>query len=161
MMGETDRMTATDPSRISCDLCIIGAGSGGLSVAAAAAQMGARVVLVEAGAMGGDCLNTGCVPSKAMIAAAQAAYGGRGAPDFGIAPAKPRIDFAAVHAHVRRVIAAIAPHDSVERFESLGVRVLKAEARFTAPDEVMAGAQRIPCGVAAHSGSRGSWRLHQ
>ena len=136
-------MTRTDPSRINCDLCIIGAGSGGLSVAAAAAQMGARVVLVEAGAMGGDCLNTGCVPSKAMIAAAQAAHGGEGAPELGIAAATPRIDFAAVHAHVRRVIAAIAPHDSVERFESLGVQVVKAEARFTAPDEIIAGTQRI------------------
>ncbi len=72
-------MTGTDrPAHITCDICIIGAGSGGLSVAAAAAQMGARVVLVEAGNMGGDCLNTGCVPSKAMIAAAQAAHGGRG-----------------------------------------------------------------------------------
>jgi pyruvate/2-oxoglutarate dehydrogenase complex dihydrolipoamide dehydrogenase (E3) component len=142
-MGERNAMTGTDPSNITCDLCIIGAGSGGLSVAAAAAQMAARVVLVEAGAMGGDCLNTGCMPSKAMIAAAQAAHGGEGAPDLGIAAATPRIEFAAVHAHVRRVIAAIAPHDSVERFESLGVQVVKAEARFTAPDEIIAGTQRI------------------
>ena len=78
-----------------------------------------------------------------MIAAAQAAHDGEGAPDLGIAAATPRIDFTAVHAHVRRVIAAIAPHDSVERFESLGVQVLKAEARFSAPDEIVAGTQRI------------------
>ena len=125
------------------DLCIIGAGSGGLSVAAGAVQMGAAVVLIERGSMGGDCLNTGCVPSKALIAAAHAAAAMRGGARFGVNGPAPEIDFAGVHAHVHGVIAAIAPHDSVERFEGLGVTVLRASARFTAPDEVEAGGERI------------------
>lgn len=123
---------------IETDLCVIGAGSGGLSVAAGAVQMGARVVLVERGAMGGDCLNVGCVPSKALIAAARAAEGIRRAGRFGIAASAPSIDFAAVHDHVHDVIAQIAPTDSVERFESLGVTVLRAEARFAGPDRIVA-----------------------
>ncbi|HYG91911.1 MAG TPA: FAD-dependent oxidoreductase [Azospirillum sp.] len=120
--------------RIQCDICVIGAGSGGLSVAAAAAQMGAKTVLIERGAMGGDCLNTGCVPSKALLAAAKAAQAVRTAGKFGINGHQPAIDFAAVHAHVRGVIAGIAPHDSQERFEGLGVRVIRASAQFTGPD---------------------------
>lgn len=125
------------------DLCIIGAGSAGLSVAAGAAQMGAAVVLIERDRMGGDCLNTGCVPSKALIAAAHAAEAMRGGSRFGVTGAAPEIDFARVHAHVHGVIGAIAPHDSVERFEGLGVTVLRASARFTGPEEVEAGAERI------------------
>lgn len=125
------------------DICVIGAGSGGLSVAAGAAQMGAAVVLVEKHLMGGDCLNTGCVPSKALIAAAHAAAAVRGAGRFGVNGHEPAVDFAGVHGHVHGVIAAIAPHDSVERFEGLGVTVLKAAARFTGPDEVEAGGERI------------------
>jgi len=121
------------------DLCVIGAGSGGLAVAAGAAQMGAEVVLVERGAMGGDCLNFGCVPSKSLLATARiAALWERGA-ELGIAYARPRIDFAAVADSVQRVIAEIAPNDSVERFEGLGVRVLHAEAHFTSPRTVRAG----------------------
>ncbi|MCG6122057.1 MAG: FAD-dependent oxidoreductase [Microvirga sp.] len=112
------------------DICVIGAGSGGLSVAAGAAQMGARVVLIEKGEMGGDCLNTGCVPSKALIAAAHAAHAGREAARFGVDYDPPRVDFARVHAHIHGVIAGIAPHDSVERFEGLGVRVIRGHARF-------------------------------
>lgn len=126
-----------------CDICVIGAGSGGLSVAAGAAQMGARVVLVEKGEMGGDCLNTGCVPSKALIAAAHAAHAGREAARFGVDYDPPRVDFARVHAHVHGVIAAIAPHDSVERFEGLGVRVIRAHARFVDGSHVEAGGVRI------------------
>ena len=125
------------------DLCIIGAGSGGLSVAAGAVQMGASVVLVEAGEMGGDCLNAGCVPSKALIAAAARAQAMREAGPFGIAAAEPEIDYAAVMDHVQATIAAIAPHDSQERFEGLGVTVLRDRARFTGPDEVLAGTLRI------------------
>lgn len=112
------------------DLCVIGAGSGGLSVAAGAAQMGARVVLIERSAMGGDCLNHGCVPSKALLAAARALHEGVKARQFGINFPTPQVDFAAVMAHVHGVIAQIAPHDSVERFESLGVRVLRGSGRF-------------------------------
>lgn len=129
--------------RVEADLCIIGAGSGGLSVAAGAAQMGARVVLVESGRMGGDCLNTGCVPSKSLIAAAARAEAMRRAGGFGIAPVEPAIDVAAVRAHVAGVIAAIAPHDSVERFEGLGVRVIRAHGAFTGPDRVEAGGEEI------------------
>ena len=82
------------------DICVIGAGSGGLSVAAAAAQFGVDVVLIEKGKMGGDCLNYGCVPSKAMIASAKCAHAMREANRFGIASVQPRIDPAGVHDHV-------------------------------------------------------------
>ena len=123
--------------RIQTDICVIGAGSGGLSVAAGAVQMGARVVLIEGAEMGGDCLNAGCVPSKALIAAARAAEAQR--KGFrGIAPVEPRIDFAAVKDHVADVIARIAPVDSQERFEDLGCTVIRAMARFTGPGEVQA-----------------------
>ncbi len=121
------------------DLCVIGAGSGGLAVAAGAAQMGAEVVLVERGEMGGDCLNFGCVPSKSLLAAARTADLWRRGAALGIACAPPRIDFAAVGESVQQVISSIAPNDSVERFERLGVRVLRAEARFTSPRTVRAG----------------------
>jgi pyruvate/2-oxoglutarate dehydrogenase complex dihydrolipoamide dehydrogenase (E3) component len=125
------------------DLCVIGAGSGGLSVAAGAAQMGASVVLVERHRMGGDCLNTGCVPSKALIAAAHAAQAIRSASHFGVHGHEPAVDFRQVHAHVHDVIAAIAPHDSAERFEGLGVTVIRDAARFIGPDELAAGDARI------------------
>ena len=126
-------------TEIKTDICVIGAGSGGLSVAAAASQMGAPTVLIEAARMGGDCLNYGCVPSKSLLAAAHAAQAFRESSGFGVIGAAPGIDFAKVHDHVHEVIAAIAPNDSVERFESLGVRVIKARARFCAPDRVRAG----------------------
>jgi pyruvate/2-oxoglutarate dehydrogenase complex dihydrolipoamide dehydrogenase (E3) component len=125
--------------QIRCDICIIGAGSGGLSVAAGAAQLGAKTVLFERGEMGGDCLNFGCVPSKALLAAARAAQDIRCSTRFGIAPAEPQIHFPSVMAHVRGVIAAIAPHDSVDRFEGLGVRVINADARFANAREVVGG----------------------
>lgn len=124
---------------IEADLCVIGGGSGGLSVAAGAAQMGASVVLVEKGRMGGDCLNTGCVPSKSLLAAAHAAQTVRESGKFGVNGHEPAIDFAEVQAHVQDVIAQIAPHDSVERFEDLGVTVIKAAGRFTGPRELRAG----------------------
>jgi len=125
------------------DLCIIGAGSGGLAVAAGAAQMGARTVLIEKGRMGGDCLNYGCVPSKALIAAGHHAQALRAGAAFGIAPVEPEVDFAGVHDHVHGVIADIAPHDSQERFESLGVAVIRAPARFAGRREVVAGDHRV------------------
>ena len=121
------------------DLCIIGAGSAGLAVAAGAAQMGAAVVLVERGLMGGDCLNFGCVPSKSLLAAARLAELARRGAALGITSARPDVDFAAAADGVQEVIAAIAPNDSVERFEGLGVRVLRREARFTSPRTVRAG----------------------
>jgi pyruvate/2-oxoglutarate dehydrogenase complex dihydrolipoamide dehydrogenase (E3) component len=112
------------------DICVIGAGSGGLSVAAAAAAFGVTVVLIEKGKMGGDCLNFGCVPSKALLAAGKRAEALRKASPFGVAAQRPGIDFAKVHDHVHGVIAAIAPNDSKERFAGLGVRVLEGTARF-------------------------------
>jgi pyruvate/2-oxoglutarate dehydrogenase complex dihydrolipoamide dehydrogenase (E3) component len=124
--------------RIETDICVIGAGSGGLSVAAGAVQMGARVVLIEAGEMGGDCLNTGCVPSKALIAAAKAAEAQRRG-FRGVAPVPPQVDFGAVKDHVQAVIDEIAPVDSQERFENLGCTVIRDFARFIGPREVQAG----------------------
>src|SRR5512138_1675363 len=111
--------------RLTPDICVIGAGSGGLSVAAAAAAFGVPVVLIEKGKMGGDCLNYGCVPSKAMLAAARQAVAMDRAADFGITSARPKVDLSAERNHVHAVIAAIAPNDSRERFTGLGVRVLE------------------------------------
>ena len=129
--------------RMKVDLCVIGAGSGGLTVAAGASLMGARVALIERGKMGGDCLNYGCVPSKSLLAAARSAEAVRQSERFGVAAPLPEIDFAAVHDHVHQVIAAIAPHDSVARFRGLGVDVVEAEARFTGATEVSAGGALI------------------
>lgn len=124
------------------DICVIGAGSAGLTVAAAAASFGMDVVLVERGKMGGDCLNYGCVPSKSLIAAARHAHMARDGARFGI-HADPDVDYAAVHRHIHSVIGAIAPHDSVERFEGLGVRVIQADARFRDGRTVEAGGDVI------------------
>jgi pyruvate/2-oxoglutarate dehydrogenase complex dihydrolipoamide dehydrogenase (E3) component len=121
------------------DLCVIGAGSGGLSVAAAAAQFGVPVVLIEKGRMGGDCLNYGCVPSKALLAAGKRAEAVRTASTFGIDVIEAQIDHRGVHDHVHGVIAAIAPNDSIERFTGLGVRVIQANASFLDKFTVEAG----------------------
>lgn len=102
--------------RIRADLCVIGAGSAGLSLAAGAVQMGASVILIEQSRMGGECLNTGCVPSKALLAAAARGEG-----------------FTAAYEHMRGAIAAIEPHDSAERFRGLGAYVVHGKARFVAP----------------------------
>jgi pyruvate/2-oxoglutarate dehydrogenase complex dihydrolipoamide dehydrogenase (E3) component len=131
-------MTALTP-----DLCVIGAGAGGLAVAAGAVQMGASVVLVERGAMGGDCLNVGCVPSKSLIAAAKLADQWQGSAAFGVSYAAPTIDFAALADGIAAVISRLAPHDSVERFEGLGVTVLQDEARFVDSQTVRAGSTDI------------------
>lgn len=125
--------------RIKTDLCIIGAGSGGLSIAAGAVQMGADVVLLEGHKMGGDCLNYGCVPSKALIAAGKAAHALEAGEKYGIAKAVPQIDFAGAKAHVSNVIKTIEPHDSVERFEGLGVNVIQEYGTFISPTEIQAG----------------------
>jgi pyruvate/2-oxoglutarate dehydrogenase complex dihydrolipoamide dehydrogenase (E3) component len=129
--------------QITTDICVIGAGSGGLSVAAGAVQMGARVVLIEGHKMGGDCLNYGCVPSKALLAAGKAAAAHRSGAALGVTPDEPGLSYAAAKDHVARVVAAIEPHDSQERFEGLGVRVIRDFARFTGPREVEAGGFRI------------------
>src|SRR5215470_8127372 len=121
------------------DLCVIGAGSGGLSVAAAAAQLGVPVVLIEKGRIGGDCLNYGCVPSKALLAAGKRAEAVRTAGAFGIDVIEAQVDHARVHDHVHGVIAAIAPNDSMERYTGLGVRVLQVSASFLDKNTVEAG----------------------
>jgi len=125
------------------DICVIGAGSGGLSVAAGASQMGASTVLIERGKMGGDCLNYGCVPSKALLAAGHAAEAARHAGRFGVDVGELRIDGRRIHDHVHGVIAAIAPNDSVERLEGLGATVIKDHARFAGPAQVEAGDIRV------------------
>jgi pyruvate/2-oxoglutarate dehydrogenase complex dihydrolipoamide dehydrogenase (E3) component len=131
------------PDPFHTDLCVIGAGSGGLSVAAAAAMMQVPVVLIEKDRMGGDCLNVGCVPSKALIAAAKHAAQMRDAVAFGFAPVEIKPAFNKVQAHVCDVVATIAPNDSVARFQALGVRVFKGEGRFLNKRTVEVGGQQI------------------
>lgn len=121
--------------RLRADLVIIGAGSGGLSVAAGAAQLGLKVILFEKGDMGGDCLNAGCVPSKALIAAANRIHARN---QHGGAPAQES-DFIAAMAQVQSAINAVAPHDSQARFEGLGVTVVREAARFTGRRTVESG----------------------
>lgn len=125
------------------DICIVGAGSTGLSLAAACAAFGVDVVLIEKGKMGGDCLNLGCIPSKSLIAAAHQAHVARTSRDFGIRYAPPNVNFQDVHDHIHSVIAAIAPVDSQERFESLGVTVLREKAKFIDDRTMSAGEQII------------------
>jgi pyruvate/2-oxoglutarate dehydrogenase complex dihydrolipoamide dehydrogenase (E3) component len=117
------------------DVCVIGAGSGGLSVAAGAAAFGLDVTLVERGKMGGDCLNYGCVPSKALIAAARTLH----RDTQSLTGARPRFDYGPVRAQVGAAIASIAPHDSEERFSGLGVKVIREDGRFTDPGTLSAG----------------------
>jgi len=125
------------------ELAVIGAGAAGLSVTAAAAQLGVKVALIEHNRMGGDCLNTGCVPSKALLAAAHAANAIRAAGRLGLRVPEPAIDWPAVQAHVHGAIAAIAPMDSEARFGALGAAVLRGTARFAAPDTLAVDGQRI------------------
>ncbi len=125
------------------DVAIIGAGAAGLSVAAISAGLGLQVALFERGEMGGDCLNFGCVPSKALLAAAHAAAEARRAARFGVRLPPPEIDWAGVRAHVAGAIAAIAPNDSVERFTGMGVTVVQATARFTGRDALEAAGRRF------------------
>lgn len=129
--------------QLKCDLLVIGAGSGGLSVAAGASQMGADVVLLEGHKMGGDCLNYGCVPSKSLIASAKAAYGQAHTSAFGVADQVPQVDYAAAMDHVAEVVASIAPMDSQERFEGFGVRVIREFGAFISPTQVKAGDHMI------------------
>ncbi|MFY1708318.1 dihydrolipoyl dehydrogenase family protein [Tritonibacter scottomollicae] len=128
---------------ITCDLLVIGAGSGGLSLAAGASQMGADVVLLEAHKMGGDCLNYGCVPSKALLASSHVAHAQAHGSAFGIEDHAPDVDYAAAKGHVQEVIDTIAPVDSQDRFEGFGVRVIRESGRFVSRTEVEAGDTRI------------------
>ncbi|EAQ27031.1 dihydrolipoyl dehydrogenase family protein [Roseovarius sp. 217] len=126
-------------TRLKTDLLVIGAGSGGLSVAAGAVRMGASVIMLEGHKMGGDCLNFGCVPSKALIASGKAAYAQSHAVQYGVADQTPQADYAAAKDHVADVIAQIEPVDSQDRFEGLGVRVIRDYGEFLSPTEVKAG----------------------
>jgi pyruvate/2-oxoglutarate dehydrogenase complex dihydrolipoamide dehydrogenase (E3) component len=136
------------------DLVVIGAGAAGLSVAALSNALGLKVALIERGAMGGDCLNYGCVPSKALLAAAHSAAAARQAGRFGVRLPEPEVDWAGVRAHVRGAIARIAPTDSEARFRGMGVEVIRASAHFLAPNRIEAGERRISfrrCVIAAGS----------
>ncbi|MBV8094144.1 MAG: FAD-dependent oxidoreductase [Acetobacteraceae bacterium] len=125
------------------DLAIIGAGTAGLTIAAVAARLGVKVALIERDQMGGDCLNYGCVPSKALLAAAHRAATCSNGAALGVRFGAPEIDWSAVQAHVRGAIARIAPNDSEERFRGLGAAVFRAEARFIDPVSLDLGGQRI------------------
>jgi pyruvate/2-oxoglutarate dehydrogenase complex dihydrolipoamide dehydrogenase (E3) component len=133
---------------LKADIAIIGAGAAGLVTAAGAASLGRKVVLFEAGEMGGDCLNYGCVPSKAILTAAHKAHGVREAARWGVEAELKRVDFARVRETIAEAIAAIEPNDSQERFEGLGVTVVRERARFAGPrtlesDTVSVTAKRI------------------
>jgi len=122
-----------------CDIAIIGGGAGGLSLAAGASQLGAKVVLIESGKMGGDCLNYGCVPSKSLLSAAKAFYHVKQSDYFGVQTEKLSLDFNKVMQHVKHVITTIEKNDSVERFESLGVNVIQAPGKFIDAKTLQAG----------------------
>lgn len=129
----------TRPARFDYDIVVIGGGSAGLVTSYIASAVKAKVALVEKHKMGGDCLNTGCVPSKALIRAARAAHEIRTAQRFGIYASEPAVDFAKVMGHVQQAISAIEPHDSVERYNGLGVEVYQEHAKLTSPWEVQVG----------------------
>ncbi len=125
------------------DLVVLGAGTAGLVTAAGAAGLGAKVALVERDRMGGDCLNVGCVPSKAIIAAARIAANARRAGEYGIIAGDVRVDFPFVMERMRRLRASLAPHDSAARFGSLGIDVFFGEARFVSDDAVDVEAKHV------------------
>ena len=134
-VGPPDWVNPTPDGRY--NLVVVGAGTAGLVAAAIAAGMGAKVALIERELMGGDCLNVGCVPSKALIRAARAAADVRRADRFGVRiHGTVEVDFGAVMERMRRLRAGIAPHDSAQRFRDLGVDVFLGEGRFTGPDTV-------------------------
>lgn len=133
----------TAPQRAGWDLLVIGGGTAGLVAAKTAAGFGASVLLVEAGRTGGDCLWTGCVPSKALLAAAHAAAGARAAAGYGIHAGAARVEFAEVMAHVRSSIATIEPNDSPAALRAAGVRVAHARARFAGAGEAKIGGEAV------------------
>ncbi len=130
------RWAAAKPARFERNLVVIGAGSAGLIASLIAATVRAKVTLVEKHRMGGDCLNTGCVPSKALIKSARVLATIRRAHEYGLKSASAEFDFGEVMERVQRVIRSIEPHDSVERFTRLGVECLEGEARIVSPWEV-------------------------
>lgn len=128
---------------IHCDVAIIGAGSGGLSLAAGASQLGLKVVLVEKGLMGGDCLNYGCVPSKALLAAAKTYWQANHNNTLGLSATHSTADFSKTMSHVKQVIETLAVNDSIARFESLGVHVIQATGQFLDKTTLKAGLHEI------------------
>ncbi len=133
----------TKPRSFDRNLVVIGAGSAGLVTAYIAAAVKARVTLIEKGEMGGDCLNTGCVPSKALIRSARFVSQTRRHAEFGVRSASSEHDFGEVMERVQRVVRTIEPHDSVERYERLGVDVIQGEARITGPWSVEVGGRTL------------------
>ena len=143
------------PESFDTNLLVIGAGSAGLVASLIAATVKARVTLVERDRMGGDCLNTGCVPSKALIRSARIAEYARRGEEFGLAPMDVQVRFPEVMSRVRSVIKTIEPHDSIERFTELGVDCLQGEARIVSPWEVQVGERRISArNIVIASGAR-------
>lgn len=126
----------------SYDLIVIGAGSAGLTAAGGVAMFGLKVALIEAGEMGGECLNTGCVPSKALLAAAARAHDARDSARFGVSSSST-VTWAGVRAHIDGAIAAIAPHDAQERFEKMGIEVIRTRARFLDGRTLAVGNRRL------------------
>ncbi|HHO0788589.1 TPA: NAD(P)/FAD-dependent oxidoreductase, partial [Aeromonas hydrophila] len=131
------------PTRYDYNLLVIGAGAGGLVTSYIAAAVKAKVALIEKHKMGGDCLNSGCVPSKALIRSARFAAEQRRANELGFNPSQASADFAAVMERVARVIKEVEPHDSIERYQGLGVECIEGEARLVSPWEVEVNGQRL------------------
>ncbi|MDB4542909.1 mercuric reductase, partial [bacterium] len=143
------------PGRFDTNLIVIGAGSAGLVASLIAATVKAKVTLIERDRMGGDCLNTGCVPSKALIRSARIAQYARRAGEFGLAPMTVEVNFPDVMERVQRVVKAIEPHDSVERFTSLGVDCVQGTARIVSPWEVQVNGRVISApNIVIASGAR-------
>jgi len=134
---------STTKTEYDVDICVIGAGSAGLSMTAGAAMLDRNVLLFEGAEMGGDCLNHGCVPSKAILKAGKIAQSHRSGEAFGIKPSEPEVDWEAVKAHVKDVIETIAPVDSVERFEGLGATVITEYAKFVDANTVESETTRV------------------
>ncbi|MFM5236855.1 FAD-dependent oxidoreductase [Aeromonas veronii] len=131
------------PARYDYNLLVIGAGAGGLVTSYIAATVKAKVALIEKHKMGGDCLNSGCVPSKALIRSARFAAEQRKADELGFSPSHSRADFAAVMARVAEVIKEVEPHDSIARYRGLGVECIEGEAQLVSPWEVVVNGQRL------------------
>ncbi|MFM4860794.1 pyridine nucleotide-disulfide oxidoreductase [Aeromonas media] len=131
------------PARFDYNLLVVGAGAGGLVTSYIAAAVKARVALIEQHKMGGDCLNTGCVPSKALIRSARFAFEQRKADELGFSPSQSQADFAAVMARVAEVVKEVEPHDSVERYQGLGVECIQGRARLVSPWELEVDGRRL------------------
>jgi pyruvate/2-oxoglutarate dehydrogenase complex dihydrolipoamide dehydrogenase (E3) component len=145
----------TKPKKFDNNLIVIGAGSAGLVASLIAATVKAKVTLIERHRMGGDCLNTGCVPSKTLIRSARVAQTARRAEEFGLAPMAVEVNFPAVMQRVQDVIKTIEPHDSVERFTSLGVNCVQGDARILSPWEVQVNGETLTArNIVIASGAR-------